>query len=53
MALYKKGIIFSSMEKEMKIINCEHNFFVQQIIVLAVQRVEFVSDRMSYTVLRG
>ena len=28
-------------------------FFVHQRIALAVKRVEFVSDRMSYTVLRG
>jgi hypothetical protein len=28
-------------------------FFVHHRIVLAVKRVEFVSDRMSYIVLRG
>ena len=28
-------------------------FFVQQRIASAVKRVEFVSDRMSYTVLSG
>ena len=28
-------------------------FFVQQIIASAVKRVEFVSDRLSYVVLRG
>ena len=41
------------MEKEMKIINWEHKFFVHHRIVSAVKRVEFVSERMSYTVLRG
>jgi hypothetical protein len=29
------------------------SFFVHQRIVSAIKRVEFVSDRMSYTVLRG
>jgi uncharacterized protein (DUF2164 family) len=29
------------------------DFFVHQRIVSAIKRVEFVSDRMSYTVLRG
>jgi len=42
------------MEKETKIINWEQDFFfVPDILVSAVNRVEFVSDRMSYTVLRG
>ena len=40
-------------ENEMKIINLEHNFFVHYTIVSAVKRVEFVSSRMSYIVLRG
>jgi len=40
------------MEKETKI-DWEQDFFVHHRIVSAVQRVEFVSDRMSYTVLRG
>ena len=31
----------------------ETGYFVQQILVSAVKRVEFVSDRMSYIVLRG
>ena len=39
--------------KETKIINWENDFFVHHRIVSAVKRVEFVSDRMSYIVLRG
>ena len=35
------------MEKETKIINWEQD------VVSAVKRVEFVSDRISYIVLRG
>ena len=42
-----------SMGKEMKIIDWEQVFFVHHRIVLAVKRVEFVSDRLSYIVLRG
>jgi hypothetical protein len=41
-----------STEEEMKIINWEQSFFVHHRIVSAVKRVEFVSDRVSYTVLR-
>jgi hypothetical protein len=37
----------------MKIINWEQDFFVHDRIVSAVKRAEFVSDRMSYIVLRG
>ena len=29
------------------------NFFIHQTVISAVKRVEFVSDRMSYVVLRG
>jgi hypothetical protein len=36
-------------ENKTKIINWEQDFFVHHTIVLAVRRVEFVSDRMSYT----
>ena len=38
---------FFFMEKETKIINWEQD------VVSAVKRVEFVSDRISYIVLRG
>ena len=41
------------MEKEMKIINWEQEFFVHHRIASSVMRVEFVSDRVSYIVLRG
>ena len=39
--------------KEMIIINWEQDFFVHRKIVSTVKRVEFVSDRLSYIVLRG
>jgi len=46
--------MISSMGKDMKIINWEQVFFfVHRRIVLAVKTVEFVSDRLSYIVLRG
>ena len=45
-------MIFSTVKK-MKIINLERVLFVHSIIVSAVKRVEFVSDRLSYIVLRG
>jgi hypothetical protein len=48
----QETIIFS-MKKETKIISWEQGFFVHQRIASAVKRVEFVSDRMSYIVLRG
>jgi hypothetical protein len=40
------------MEREMKIISWEQ-FFVHQTIASGVKRVEFVSDRVPYMVLRG
>ena len=40
-------MIFSTVKK-MKIINLERVLFVHSIIVSAVKRVEFVSDRLSY-----
>ena len=42
-----------SMEKETKVMNWEQDFFIDHRIVSAVKRVEFVSDRMSYMVLRS
>ena len=46
--------MISSTGKDMKIINWEQVFFfVHRRIVLAVKTVEFVSDRLSYIVLRG
>jgi len=45
-------MIFST-GKEMKIINWEQFFFLHHRIASAVKRVEFVSDRLLYIVLRG
>ena len=50
---YEQGTIIFSMEKEMNIISWEQDFVVHQRITSTVKRVEFVSDRMSYIVLRG
>ena len=41
-----------STGKEMIIINWEQVFFVHRRIASAVKRIEFVSDRLSYIVLR-
>jgi len=41
------------MEREMKIINWEQDFFIHHRIVSEGNRAEFVSDRVSYMVLRG
>jgi hypothetical protein len=49
----KTGDYIFSMGKEMKIISWEQGFFVDHRMVSAVKRVEFVSDRVSYIVLRG
>jgi hypothetical protein len=43
--------IHFSIESGMRIINCV--FFVHKIIISAVERVDFVSDRMLYIILRG
>ena len=51
-AQYEQGTIIFSMEKEMKII-WQQDFFVHQRIASAVKRVDFVSDKMPYIVLRG
>jgi hypothetical protein len=42
-----------SMERGMAIMNQLQVFFVHKIVISAVKRVEFVSDRMSYIILRG
>jgi hypothetical protein len=49
----RAGDYIFSVVKETKIINWEKNFFVHHRMVSAVKRVEFVSDRTSYLVLRG
>jgi hypothetical protein len=41
------------MERGRRTMNWAHDFFVHKRIISAVQRVEFVSDRMPYTILRG
>jgi len=48
----RAGYYIYFMEKEKKIMNWEEDF-IQHTIVSAVMRVEFVSNRMSYIVLRG
>jgi len=48
-----REFFFFSMEKEMKIINWEQDFFIHHRILSAVKTVECISDRMSYIVLRG
>jgi hypothetical protein len=42
-----------SMEKGIRIINCEQDFFVHQRIVPAVKTAEFVSDGISCRVERS
>jgi hypothetical protein len=51
-ALSKQGIIFF-YRKGNKNHKLGTNFFVHHRLVSAVKRVEFVSDKISYTVLRG
>jgi hypothetical protein len=41
------------MERGMRIMSWVQLFFVHKSIISAVKRVEFVSDRMSYIILRG
>jgi len=49
----RQEIMIFSSGKEMEIVSWEQGFFVHCRIVSAVKRVEFVSDRLSYIVLRG
>ena len=49
----RAGDYIFSMAKETKIMNWEQYFYVHHRIVSGVKGVEFVSDRMSYVVLRG
>ena len=48
-ALQEQGIVLSSIEKETNVINREQDF-VHQRILLTGKRVEFLRDRVSYTV---
>jgi hypothetical protein len=48
-----QGIIIFSVEKEMKITNWEHDFYVHHRIVSGFKVVDFVSGMVSYIVLRG
>ena len=48
-APYEQGILYFSVEKGTKIINLEQDFFTNHRIVSPVKRVDFVSDRVSYT----
>jgi len=51
-ARWEQGIINFFMEKETKIITWERLFLYIR-IVSAAKKIEFVSDRVSYIVLRG
>jgi hypothetical protein len=51
-ALNGKRIILFSMDRGMGIISYGQGLFVHKRIVSAVRRVEFISDRMSYIILR-
>ena len=53
MGSVKQGIIFFLWEKKNEDHQSGTGFFVHHRIVSAVKTVEFVSDRMSYIVLRG
>jgi len=52
-ALLEQGIVLFSMEKKTKILNWGKGFLARHRIISAVRRADFVSDRVSYMVLRG
>jgi len=52
-AMVRAGDYIFSVEKETKIINWERDFFVHHRILSEIKRGEFVSDTVSYIVLRG
>jgi hypothetical protein len=52
-APYQQGNTHFSMEMGMRTMNCVQVFLVHKRITSAVKKVEFVSDRMSYIILRG
>jgi hypothetical protein len=52
-ALNGQRIIYFSMDTGMGIISWGQVFFIHKRILSAVRRVEFISDRVSYTILRG
>jgi len=49
----EQGIFFFSMEGEAEIVSWEQDFFVHHRKVQTVRKEVFVSDRMSYIILRG
>jgi hypothetical protein len=51
-ALNHQVIIEFSMKKEMRIMNLRQNILVHKRIISAVKRVEFISVKMSYIILR-
>jgi hypothetical protein len=52
-APHQQGSKRYSMERGMRTMNWGQGFFVHKRIISAVIRTEFVSDRMSYIILRG
>jgi hypothetical protein len=48
----QQGSTHFSMERGLRTMNWVEGFFVHKRIILAVKRVEFVSDRMSCIILR-
>jgi hypothetical protein len=52
-AFNRQSNIHFSVRREMRIMNCYRFFFVHKRIISVVKRLKFVSDRMSYMVLRG